>query len=157
MDHHQALVLGRRATETAAGRGGRTPDEVRDELVRRFHAELAPHFEVEERLLLPALAEAGEAALVERTLDEHRRLRVLAAECADAIEPSQAPLAGFGELLTAHVRFEERTLFPAAEVRLASSILEEIAAASEELVANRPAAACSASSDEMGDVLEGPT
>jgi len=74
-----------------------------DELARAFEG-LAPHFALEERVLLPALVRAGRADLAARTIDEHTDLRVALA----------SPLR-FAELLEAHVRFEERELFPACE------------------------------------------
>ncbi|MGD8937633.1 MAG: hemerythrin domain-containing protein, partial [Thiogranum sp.] len=62
-DHHSALVLARRA--------GHDDESAREEWQRVrvfFRTDLEPHFRIEEQLLLPALAEAGEGALVERTL-----------------------------------------------------------------------------------------
>jgi hypothetical protein len=118
-DHHQALVLARRASTSS-----QVP-ETWAEVRRRFDAELAPHFAVEERVLLPALEAAGEAALAARTRSEHAQLRALLDGDADA----EARLRAFGALLTAHVRFEERELFPAAEARLPSAVLDAVAAA----------------------------
>jgi hemerythrin-like domain-containing protein len=77
-----------------------------------FRGELEPHFQAEEDSLLPQLAQAGETALVARTLDEHAQLRALAAAIAGG---DAAALAPFGSLLRAHVRFEERELFATAE------------------------------------------
>lgn len=129
-EHHHALVLARRATRAAEGRDP-DPAEMLAEVRRRFEVELAPHFDVEEQLLLPALAALGErelTALVERTLEEHRRLRDLVA--ADARPEAIAERLGdFAALLTAHVRFEERVLFPAAEAHLPAAVLDRIAAA----------------------------
>ena len=80
--------------------------------VAAFAAELEPHFQVEERDLLPQLEAAGEAALLQRTRDDHGELRRLAAALpfADA-----ASLQRFADCLNAHVRFEEREMFPAVE------------------------------------------
>lgn len=111
-EHHTALSLALRIAKAG-------DDGVRADLMRRvpglFAAELEPHFQEEEGRLLPQLAAAGEAALVERTLAEHAEMRAqvarLAAGEADALAP-------FGRLLQAHVRFEERELFVVAEQRL---------------------------------------
>ena len=109
-EHHHALVLARRA----AGQSGAW-------LRARFEAELAPHFAVEERVLLPAL---GDDPLVARTLEDHRALRaeVEAAERGDA-----EAVARFAERLVAHVRFEERELFPRCEEVLPAEVLEAVA------------------------------
>lgn len=121
-DHHNALVLARRcrhAAESAASEA--SVAELWHELRRRFAAELEPHFAVEERLLLPALTDAGESALAERTRGEHARLRALVASA-----PAAERAAAFGKLLHDHVRFEERTLFPRAEAVLPAPLLEAV-------------------------------
>ena len=56
-DHHHALVLARRLT-TLAG-DARAVEEARETLALAFERELAPHFRIEEDLLLPALHAAG--------------------------------------------------------------------------------------------------
>lgn len=107
-DHHTGLVVARKARQAAQGSAG---DRSRgwSDLVVRFHAELEPHFQAEEAGLLVALRQAGETALVERTLGEHEEMRSLVAQ--DRPEY----LARFAELLTAHIRFEERELFHRAQ------------------------------------------
>lgn len=90
------------------------------DLAARFAAELEPHFRIEEAVLLPALAAAGEETLVRRTLEDHAALRALAADPASGV--------AFGRRLREHVRFEERELFPACEARLGDATLEAIAA-----------------------------
>lgn len=115
-DHHQGLVLARRAAE-----GRATVEDVR----RGFDEALAPHFAAEEELLLPALERAGEVEVVQRTLREHAELRQL---LADAEAGRDGALAAFGRALEAHIRFEERELFPAAETHLPAEVLEAIGA-----------------------------
>ena len=118
-DHHTGLVLARKARQAAYG----TVDDQRyawTTLVARFCAELEPHFQVEEQGLLVALWRAGEAGLVERTLTEHEDMRGLIAQ--DRPEN----LARFAELLTAHIRFEEQTLFARAQELLAPDQLSEL-------------------------------
>jgi hypothetical protein len=105
-DHHQALVLARRAA------GGELDAE---EVRARFERELAPHFAIEEELLLPAL---DDAALVARTASDHAAIRAALA---------RGDLAGFAELVASHVRFEERELFPACEERVSPEVLDAVA------------------------------
>lgn len=113
-EHHAALVLAKRAQRNS-GTEPRSAATFAAELAVIFAGELEPHFRVEEEALLPALARAGEVAAVQRTLDEHAELRGLAAQCAAG---EAAGLARFGTALEAHVRFEERELFPLAEAVL---------------------------------------
>lgn len=112
-EHHTALSLALRARRAAAG-GDNEVAAMAAKVRERFAAELEPHFREEERWLLPALAEMGQQALVERTLADHAELARLVEELA---VPSAETLQAFADGLTAHVRFEERELFPAAEAR----------------------------------------
>ena len=75
---------------------------------------------IEERLVLPALADddAEWAEATRRVREEHGEIRAGAASLARA--PSVQAARGLGELLSAHVRFEERTLFPLLERRLSA-------------------------------------
>ena len=117
-EHHGALALALRITRagdatTVARLMATVPDF--------FTLELEPHFRDEEAHLLPGLAAAGAHALVRRTLEEHHRLRGLAARVAAG---DAASLSQFGEALRAHVRFEEHELFPTAETVLPAEILD---------------------------------
>lgn len=110
-EHHHGLLLAKRArrwaTEGAAAR------ERRWEAVRAaYEAELRPHFEEEEERVL-ALLSPREHELAARTLADHEMLRRLALHGSTARE-----LDELGALLGAHIRFEERELFPAVESAL---------------------------------------
>lgn len=133
-DHHAALVLARHATRAGAGEGSRSAQEVWAEVMMRFEQELNAHFELEERLLLPAVERVGEPALAERTRDEHAQLRRLVTGVPG---PLETRLSEFGALLRDHVRFEERVLFPAVQERLGQETLEAIADASQRLRSDR--------------------
>ena len=122
-EHHKALVLARRAI--VSPRDGADARALAAALPRIFATELEPHFRVEEEALLPPLREAGEHAQVARLLEEHRQLRALAEACAQG---EGAGLADFGALLEAHVRYEERQLFPLAEAVLPPAALAAVAA-----------------------------
>ena len=114
-EHHLGLVIARRAANAATGDNAQA--EAWAEIQRRFVQELEPHFRTEETGLLPALAEAGEEALVAQTLHEHEAMRRMIAQ-ADA-----TGLSEFAELLRTHIRFEEQTLFETAQRRLAAAVL----------------------------------
>ena len=110
-DHHSGLVLARKARQAANG-DAHDQAHIWSTVVARFDVELEPHFRIEEDVLLPEMQLAGETALVERTLIEHVALRRLVAD--DQTEN----LARFADLLTAHIRFEEKELFERAQQRL---------------------------------------
>ena len=109
-EHHEALVLARRAaeappcSEAAAGQ--------REHLLRRWHEQFAPHFAIEEEVLLPALVAAGEAGPAAEALAQHTELRRLVERLRGG---NLGALPAWGEAMLAHVRFEERALFPLAE------------------------------------------
>lgn len=111
-EHHTALSLAQRARRVAE-KGDPAAVVAMAALVReRFETDLLPHFLEEEAWLLPALAGAGQNDLVERTLVEHAELH---SRMERLNPPSAEALLAFADCLTAHVRFEERILFPTAE------------------------------------------
>ncbi len=85
-----------------------------------FVAELLPHFREEEIYLLPRLEACGATAVVARTLIEHRAMQRLVRELEI---PDGEVLLRLADLLTAHVRFEERELFEDAERLLGREVL----------------------------------
>ena len=120
-DHHHALVLARFIA--AIDLRGALDAEVVKLVKERFEAEIVPHFDIEE-ILLRALDGRGVDELVRRTRDEHRRMLalVVAASTSDA-----SPLCELSRLMTDHVRFEERELYPACETHLPTELLELVA------------------------------
>ncbi|MBK7024010.1 MAG: hemerythrin domain-containing protein [Sulfuritalea sp.] len=117
-EHHGALKLARAARQAAESGEMDAMTAFAQRVVRLFATELDPHFRVEEQGILVALARAGENELVERTLSEHAELRRLTMLLS---HPDAATLLRFADLLTAHVRFEERELFEAAQHQMAAS------------------------------------
>lgn len=121
-DHHRALQLAT-TIERVARRDAL--DQVLLGTIRdAYQRELLPHFRLEEEVLLPALAATDAAHLADRTRAEHRELGQLLATAGGG---ELGALARFGALLEAHVRFEERELFPSCEARLPSQVLDELA------------------------------
>lgn len=123
-DHHHALALVQRIRRGADQAGVDSVVEIAAEVVRRFAKELDPHFRIEEELLLPELMLSPQMALAERTLAEHRQIR---AQVADVEAGAISALHALADLLEAHVRFEERELFPACEVLVSDPALAEVA------------------------------
>jgi hypothetical protein len=123
-EHHQALAVGRALSlatdvEQATGR-----------FLEFWKREGALHFRIEEEVLLPywgvlGSAHAESAARVAR---EHLQLRSAALYVA-AGAASLASIRALGIMLIAHVRFEERELFPLIEAGLGAAELEYLAGA----------------------------
>jgi hemerythrin-like domain-containing protein len=114
-EHHLALRLALAARRAVAAGDPAQVRATASLCADAFGNDLEPHFMREENDVLPLLAQAGAAALVERTLNEHDEMRRLAARLDEA---DPATLERFGELLGAHVRFEEHELFEAAQTLL---------------------------------------
>ncbi|NOZ08740.1 MAG: hemerythrin domain-containing protein [FCB group bacterium] len=119
-DHHQGLVLARHARVA-----GDAPSAVRvwQEVEEKFRLELNPHFIVEEKYLAPPLEALGEKELVKRFYSDHRELRAF---INDTKNRTIAALNAFGDLLEAHIRFEERELFEVAQARLPAATLKAV-------------------------------
>ena len=111
-EHHTALTLAK-ACERAAKSGDVVlVDKACQRVIRAFSDALEPHFQFEEVSLLPLLHSTETQPLIERTLADHQQLRGL----LDALRQNDAAaLDNFGKCLSAHVRFEERELFPVLE------------------------------------------
>jgi hemerythrin-like domain-containing protein len=115
-DHHHGLQM------VARIRRGLRDGADAATLVAAVHAfwaeHLVPHFAEEEALVVPLLRRPP-PALAERMLREHEALRALTEAAVEAEAPEQA-LAAFADALAAHIRFEEREAFPAAERLMAA-------------------------------------
>jgi hemerythrin-like domain-containing protein len=94
---------------------------------QQFYAnEVQFHFAAEESILFPAARSFPElAALVEELIGEHQRLREYFGH-AEQGAMNQAELAAFAELLSRHIRKEERQLFEAMQRRLRSEELRSL-------------------------------
>lgn len=106
-EHHQTLRLARRL------QGGEAGVELREALASH-HSALQAHFAEEEALGRQAIGQCPQdevlAGQIERMQREHRQIERLIAEVLDG-EGDQSSRHRLGELLIAHVRFEERELF----------------------------------------------
>lgn len=111
-EHHTALVLAK-ACEHAAQTGDASLVRLAcQRAISAFSNELEPHFNIEEQSLLPLLSSPQTQVLVQRTLSNHRQLRSL---LEGILQNDSEALSNFGKCLSAHVRFEERELFPVLE------------------------------------------
>jgi hemerythrin-like domain-containing protein len=110
-DHHHALEQARKLRRASA-------DDLAP-VVAGFLAFLAgdgrSHFAQEEALLAPAVP-SDRAELAERMLAEHAEILGRAEALGRAPEVGAAH--ELGDLMSRHVRFEERELFPVLEQRL---------------------------------------
>ena len=119
-DHHHGLVVALRLKKGGPASPNDSWLEGADnqvpQLIEFADNELLNHFRLEEELVFPVLLELGideVSALTHELLQEHQTMRA----SLDSIRVSSDPtvLKHFGELLEAHIRKEERILFPVIE------------------------------------------
>ena len=111
-EHHTALALAKACERAVQSRDEGLVGKTCQRILQAFSDELEPHFQIEEQSLLPLLRSAGNAPLEQRTMEDHQQLRAL----LNGLQQNDIEaLDSFGKLLSAHVRFEERELFPALE------------------------------------------
>lgn len=114
-EHHHALKLAKLCERAAVSGDTEQIGRACAAALQTFADELERHFAFEERELLPGLQTGAAQALAQRTLAEHAQLRSLR---IGLVSCDVAALAEFARLLYAHVRFEERELFPFIEAKL---------------------------------------
>lgn len=132
-DHHGGLVQALRLRRAASGTGGE-PAEAARAFLEFWREDTAPHFRKEEEVLLPVAAiHAGELLDREPVLEmlvQHARIRGLTMRLGDDAERGKVrgeTLLRLGELLEAHIRLEERVVFPLIEESLSERALREVA------------------------------
>jgi hemerythrin-like domain-containing protein len=130
-DHHQGLVHARRLRRAASGEEGE-PSEVARAFLDFWREDTSEHFRKEEEVLLPVLARHGgdvEAGSVVEMLAQHARVRGLVMQLSDEVSGGDVrpeTLRSIGELLEAHIRLEERRVFPEIEEFLPEEALGEV-------------------------------
>lgn len=117
-EHHHGLLLCWRIRRDLVARTDH--DQVLEECRVFFHSDLLPHFAVEEEVVFPVLG--NEHPLVHRAITEHRRLSRLFQQEGDP----QTILSRIEDELEAHIRFEERVLFPVVQEQATPEELDRI-------------------------------
>ena len=133
-DHHHALVQARqlrRATEVDVA-------DSAEAAVKGFldfwQKDTALHFRKEEEVLLPVMARYGGDFFSEpfvEMLEDHARIRGLVMQLSDEVIGGNVRLETLheiGERLEAHIRLEERVVFPLIEESLPEAALTELTA-----------------------------
>lgn len=121
-DHHHGLLLGWKIKQGL--KKNVAIQEMIDYIQHYAQEALFPHFDEEENQLLPFISSEDPYRL--RTIDEHRNLRQMFESLANVGNHNEESLLGFAAALDAHIRFEERELFPYMENLLNDDELDEI-------------------------------
>jgi hemerythrin-like domain-containing protein len=116
-EHHDALVFLLRIKQGL--KNGTDPTILCDYIHWFWNNNLKDHFDHEEELLLPQLPTDDQLAI--QLKNEHQTIRSLISKDLDKDQ-----IVPFTDLLNAHIRFEERELFPHIERKVAMQVLNEI-------------------------------
>ena len=127
-EHHHGLVVAQRLNRATAA----TAAAARDAFLTFWDQEGHQHFRVEEDVLLPALARHCSPThdAVVRVVTDHIDIRRRAIDVAG--DPTPDELRALGDRLHAHIRHEERMLFPLIEATLPDHELATLAVALEQ-------------------------
>jgi len=132
-DHHGGLVQARRLRRAASGEG-EPPAEAARAFLHFWEEDTSAHFREEEEVLLAVFARHGGdlgAEPIQETVADHARIRGLVMTLIEedrSGEVSTDTLRRIGERLEAHIRLEERRVFPLVEATLPDEGLEEVGA-----------------------------
>lgn len=117
-EHHEGLLFCWQIRRALAE--GRDPAAQMRTGVAFYHGHLLPHFAIEEEAVFPVLGTGD--PLVKRAISEHRRLTRLFLSTEDPVRD----LSRIEDELEAHIRFEERVLFPRIQAVATEEQLERI-------------------------------
>jgi iron-sulfur cluster repair protein YtfE (RIC family) len=121
-DHHDGLLIGWKIRQGIAYKVASA--RMVDYVMSTFAAELEPHFAEEEDLIFSRLDRID--ALRTRAEAEHAAIRELIAKLHASEVDAATVLLEFADMLQAHIRFEERILFPHVEKAIPAQDLDAI-------------------------------
>lgn len=129
-DHHAGLVQARRLRRVAAGEGATL--KTARAFLGFWEEDARKHFREEEEVLLAVYARYDgdlDAEPIREMVADHARIRGLVMRLDDEAEAGEVDLETLrevGECLEAHIRLEERRVFPLVEAFLSGKALGEI-------------------------------
>jgi hemerythrin-like domain-containing protein len=111
-------------------------DGLADKVAATWEVELQSHFRVEEEVLFPAVEPFLESkAIVADLIGQHREMEELIGRIAAASGAARVELlTEFGQLLSRHIRTEERQLFEEIQARLSQEQMASLGQRIDETV-----------------------
>ena len=132
-DHHHALAQARRLKGVAELEREADRRNAANDFVNFYYGRAVRHFHEEEELFFAPVVDHPEAGpLVVRAITEHLRLHALVRTVKRQLSIGEADdgvLREISDLLTEHVRFEEKELFPLIERLVTDDELADLATA----------------------------
>lgn len=128
--HHHALFLALKLRRAGTDKSKLTTMEIKNELIQFWDNGGQEHFREEEEVLLPSYAlhhgSINQPEIIEMLL-EHVNIRALIQKIKQMDSDLEPVLQQLGNMLEAHIRKEERILFPMIEKALPEEALEALA------------------------------
>jgi len=128
-DHHHGLRLAQLIKKNAPVYKN-LPNTTQGKIeytLNAYKAELLPHFKKEEDILFPFVEARDDnlKELVNQLKEEHKKISVMVSEIASS-DSAEKILNGMGNLLTEHIRKEERKLFEQIQNTFMDEELEKL-------------------------------
>jgi hemerythrin-like domain-containing protein len=119
-----------------ADRSEKKADELASKVDAAWEVELKGHFEVEEKVLFPTVeAHLASRAILGELVAQHREIEALIRKIAESSGVGRIePLIEFGQLLSKHIRTEERQLFEQIQARLSQDEMASLGRRIDETV-----------------------
>lgn len=121
-EHHYGLVLAQRIR---LGLRKKADPAIITSYFLHFWAQyIQPHFEAEERVLLPAMK--ADHPVMLRLEEEHKDIRALVDSLRKEVQAERLSelLQSFADKLTLHIRYEEKVVFPLAEEMIPEEMIK---------------------------------
>lgn len=118
--HHHGLVIAHRLMKAGTEKSKFTNEDLKQKLQQFWHPGGNDHFREEEELLLPTYAkyESLDRPEIVENLLEHVQIRSMIRQVLEQSSISELLMRKLGALLEAHIRKEERVIFPMIEQAL---------------------------------------
>lgn len=130
-DHHHALAQARRLQDASRLADVTQRRNLANDFLNFYFGRAIRHFHEEEELFFaPLIDEPRAQELVVRAVSDHLRLHALVRAVKRRLADGEADpelLNRISQLLTEHVRFEERELFPLVEELVSEDDLRDLA------------------------------
>lgn len=129
--HHHALVLALKLKQAGTERSNMPLVDLKEEVIQFWENGGQQHFREEEEILLPAYAQVNQIEdqpVIGMMLVEHVKIRALVNQLSQKETVQADVLNELGMLLDAHIRAEERVVFPMIEKALPEEKLNELSA-----------------------------
>jgi hemerythrin-like domain-containing protein len=131
-DHHHALAQARRLHDVSKTEDVTERRNLANDFLNFYFGRAVRHFHEEEELFAPLIDDPQAGDLILRAVADHLRLhalvRTMKRQLTDG-EADQETLGHISRILTEHVRFEEKELFPLIERLIPEDQLQNLATA----------------------------